>query len=516
MRSHPVAAALASALVAAALTTSAVLLPWLQGAPLPTVPDVAVTGTFAACATYLVSARLLWWALAMTASAVVWTLVGFAPLLPPDQELALSRLALAPHGLVVASLAIALAGRARSWAIAAGIVALGAVVSVAPLALLGALVLLTATLAGRRPPTIRLTTAALGVLLILLDQSTLGPRFTPPALMTSVDGALIAMAVLATYSLSQAHSLAPGFEPTGTPRDVERWLAGALGDPQVRVTFPGAESGAAVDLAGYPQPAWLTASVVAGPSGRPVAYTSQPVAIDPSVLPSLTEVLESLGQIARKRADLLHQGHEVSRSRSRLVSAADAENRALQRQLHESVLTRLDAMSRLLEDRRYGDLAGKVADTRREIIRHARGLDPLAGRSLTEALAVYSRHGVRISIDPSVTEPAVARTAWFVVTEALSNATKHAPGAPVSVSVRPRNECVYVVITDGGPGGADPQGAGLLGLADRVAALGGTLEVASTHAGTLVEACLPGKGNPSHVAGSPGFTPAAASLSSQS
>jgi signal transduction histidine kinase len=79
---------------------------------------------------------------------------------------------------------------------------------------------------------------------------------------------------------------------------------------------------------------------------------------------------------------------------------------------------------------------------------------------------------------------------WFAAAEAVTNALKHVPGA--SVVVRASGPCCLEVV-DHGPGGADPAGGGLAGIRDRVAAVGGRVEVASGHAGTRVTVTVPGR-----------------------
>jgi signal transduction histidine kinase len=86
----------------------------------------------------------------------------------------------------------------------------------------------------------------------------------------------------------------------------------------------------------------------------------------------------------------------------------------------------------------------------------------------------------------------VEQTCYFVVSEALTNATKHAAASEVSIVVQERGGLVAVEIADDGVGGADPSGSGLRGLTDRVAALGGRLQVDSPRdGGTRVIAELP-------------------------
>jgi signal transduction histidine kinase len=88
--------------------------------------------------------------------------------------------------------------------------------------------------------------------------------------------------------------------------------------------------------------------------------------------------------------------------------------------------------------------------------------------------------------------PVVESAAYFVIAEALTNASKHVPGVPVRVSVTQDDRQVVVTVADEGPGGADPGGSGLTGLRHRVEALDGRLLVHDApEGGTIVRAELP-------------------------
>jgi signal transduction histidine kinase len=87
--------------------------------------------------------------------------------------------------------------------------------------------------------------------------------------------------------------------------------------------------------------------------------------------------------------------------------------------------------------------------------------------------------------------PVVEGAAYFVVCEALANAAKHAPGAPVEVTLTLHDDVLRLRIRDEGPGGADPSGSGLSGLRHRVEALDGALTVGSAPGGTTIVAELP-------------------------
>jgi signal transduction histidine kinase len=93
---------------------------------------------------------------------------------------------------------------------------------------------------------------------------------------------------------------------------------------------------------------------------------------------------------------------------------------------------------------------------------------------------------------PAKPPPAVETAAWFVVSEALANTAKHSGARRAAVRLAQRDGSLCVEVADDGRGGADAAGAGLRGLAQRVAALDGTLEIESRHGGpTVVRAVIP-------------------------
>src|SRR5262249_22826539 len=107
----------------------------------------------------------------------------------------------------------------------------------------------------------------------------------------------------------------------------------------------------------------------------------------------------------------------------------------------------------------------------------ARGIAPpiLADRGLAAAVEALGRRGATpVEVDAELAErpvPVVETAAYFVVSEALTNAAKHARGAAARVVLRQDGELLLVEVADDGPGGADPAGSGLTGLRGRVEAL---------------------------------------------
>jgi GAF domain-containing protein len=201
---------------------------------------------------------------------------------------------------------------------------------------------------------------------------------------------------------------------------------------------------------------------------------------------------------------------EVAASRARLVAATEDERRRVVRDLHDGAQQRLVhtiVTLKLAHQALEQDQEGAPALVH-EALEHAEGanleLRELAHgilptvltrgglRAAVEALA--SRTPVPVEIDVSVGRlpTAVEATAYFVVAEALTNVAKHARAGRAEVMARIEDGTFTVQVRDDGIGGARPDGSGLVGLRDRVAALDGGLRIESpADGGTLVAAAIP-------------------------
>ena len=217
---------------------------------------------------------------------------------------------------------------------------------------------------------------------------------------------------------------------------------------------------------------------------------------------------EALREREAERARL----DEVRASRTRIVEAADAARRRLERDLHDGAQQQLVALAlnlRLARGRAEADpkataqlLDEALADAERarEDLRElARGLHPavLTDRGLGPALQLLADRAplpVELSAELATPLPGPVEIAtYFVVAEALTNAAKHAGADRARVTVGLRDGDAFVEVADDGVGGAEASaGSGLSGLADRVAALDGRLEVESpSGGGTRVRAAIP-------------------------
>ena len=205
------------------------------------------------------------------------------------------------------------------------------------------------------------------------------------------------------------------------------------------------------------------------------------------------------------------QEEELRASRARIIEAGLSERRRLERNLHDGAQQRLVSLSlalrlakaKLLKDPPGAEeLLAAAADELNQALEElrelARGIHPavLTDRGLEpalQALAQRSTIPVEIETPPSRLPAQVEAAAYYVVSEALANVAKYAQASSVSIRITHVNGTVRVDVADDGIGGADPtRGTGLSGLADRIAALDGSLDVESRPGeGTAVRAEIP-------------------------
>jgi len=203
---------------------------------------------------------------------------------------------------------------------------------------------------------------------------------------------------------------------------------------------------------------------------------------------------------------------KLAASRARIVEAGDAERRRLERNLHDGAQQRLVTLAvslRLVEARLaegpdavrplLADAEQQLADALVELRELARGIHPavLTDRGLVPAVdALASRCPVPLEVtdvpDERLPSP-VEAAAYYIVAEAVTNVAKYADASLVTVALRPDGDRMVVEVADDGVGGADPgSGTGLRGIADRVEALHGRLEISSpVGSGTRLTAEIP-------------------------
>jgi signal transduction histidine kinase len=223
------------------------------------------------------------------------------------------------------------------------------------------------------------------------------------------------------------------------------------------------------------------------------SFGEQPLPADTEArLASFTELLATAIANAESRADL-------AASRARIVVAGDEARQRIERDLHDGTQQQLVSLGLGLraaqaalppslselerELSRIADGLASMFDQLREI---SHGIHPaiLTERGLEAALRTLARRSaapVELDLHAERRLPEhVEIAAYYVVSEALTNAAKHAQATVVNVQLDVRDMSVRLAIRDDGIGGADPRrGSGLVGLSDRIAALGGTLRVTS-------------------------------------
>jgi PAS domain S-box-containing protein len=214
----------------------------------------------------------------------------------------------------------------------------------------------------------------------------------------------------------------------------------------------------------------------------------------------------------RDITDRRRSEEELRASRARMLTAGMAERRRLERDLHDGAQQRLVALAldlRLARDTLADDpdAVGEMLETAITDLRAAidelrvlaRGIHPaiLTERGLVAALPELAR---RCPIPVDLTgvsdermPPEVEGTIYFLVAEALTNAVKYSGAKRLSLGVERKTGIVTITVSDDGRGGADPTlGSGLRGMADRVAAVGGSIDLDSpTGVGTTIVARVP-------------------------
>jgi signal transduction histidine kinase len=303
--------------------------------------------------------------------------------------------------------------------------------------------------------------------------------------------------------------------PPGAVRDA---LARTLGDPTLELALWLPDQSRYVDADGrpltLPEPAEDRAVTVLGPPEAPVAaLIHDPTLLDRrALLHSAAAAARLALENERLHAELRAQLTELRASSARIVSAGDDERRRLERNLHDGAQQRLLSLGLALQlaRARLGPDSDGAADLLAEADAElraaldelrdlAQGLHPalLTERGLGPALrSLAERSPVAVSIArvPSERLPAPTEAAsYFLVSEALTNVAKYARASRVSVNVARVDSRLLIDVDDDGVGGADPaRGSGLRGLADRVHALDGRLDLESAPGhGTHVHAEIP-------------------------
>jgi len=305
---------------------------------------------------------------------------------------------------------------------------------------------------------------------------------------------------------------------TPTPARLRDALANALGDPSLQVAWWAPSQERFVDVAGktieLPDVETGQAVTMLERNGvREAAIIHDAILLEePGLIPSVAGALRLAVENDRLTAEVEAQLQEVRASRARIVEAGDAERRRIERDLHDGAQQRLVSLSLALRIAQtklgeagdpavHASLERAAEDARaalEELRELALGIHPLilteGGLGLAvESLAERTPVDVTVDIGPERFPAAVEGAAYFVISEALANVTKYAKATKAMVRVKGLDGHLSIEIDDDGIGGADPRsGSGLRGLADRLAALDGTITIISpVGGGTRISAQIP-------------------------
>jgi signal transduction histidine kinase len=300
------------------------------------------------------------------------------------------------------------------------------------------------------------------------------------------------------------------------PAELQEAVARALRDPSVRLAYWLPEYDTYADVDGRR----IELETLAGRSLAPIHRDGQTVAVlvhdsalddEPRLLASVISAIGMTVENAQLHVDLRARLEELRGSRMRILEAEQRERRRLERDLHDGAQQRLIALSMELGD--LGDrfdgeteLRQRIEAARQEVTSSIADL-----RDLAHGIhpATVSDHGLVVAVESLATRAPVPvhvsgltgdrlpeqveLAAFFIVCESLANVAKHARASSATVEFEQGPSALVVEVTDDGIGGATADaGTGLRGLADRVEALGGRLQVWSRAGqGTRIRAVIP-------------------------
>jgi signal transduction histidine kinase len=233
---------------------------------------------------------------------------------------------------------------------------------------------------------------------------------------------------------------------------------------------------------------------------------------DESLPPGIEERLEKFTDLVATAIANADSRAELAASRRRIVAASDEARRRIERDLHDGTQQRLVSLGLAVRAAEavvppgQAELAAMLSriatgldDAVEDLQEMSRGIHPaiLSHGGLGPALRAMARRST-IPVELDVTTDrrfpeSIEVAAYFVASEALANASKHARGSHIAVSLATRDSDLLLSIRDDGLGAADPaRGSGLIGLTDRVEALGGSIRIDSRAGdGTQIIAELP-------------------------
>ena len=424
--------------------------------------DVAVGLAFPAAAVLSRGSR--WW---LAAVGWAWLVASFVPAAGSVHQ-----------GLLILAL-LAPSGRLARWMFTAG--ALVVAFGILPQPVVAAVFAALAVFAGPR-------LAAPAVALVLFS-AWLAPDFALPAyevtLIAVAASVPIAQRARARLADRILHPEMVGLE------GLRQALADALSDPSV-----------VIDLQG---PAGLR---VDDEDGRPIAYVrhSSPALDDPRAAASVASAVRLVltrTRLQQEQDDLLRRQAEAP---ARLGAAADRQREQIAADLKQRVEAPLAeagaALARARSDPRNQDASAALDIAAQELDKALGEIAALVwavpqtdlgdGRLGDALSSLAATSPIPVTVAVTTTAAREIETALFYVCcEALANAVKHADASQVRIEVAGQDGTITAVVSDNGRGGADPSGSGLQGLADRLAPIGGRLQVHSPEgAGTTITATI--------------------------
>ena len=488
-----------------------VVLPFVWAGVRPSIPDLLVGWTLIGSGVALAERKPSMSAWLIAAAGVAWFALDFSPLLSGAmrrglEDTALVYLALLAHGVLALP-----TGRQAGWlervaaAVVYGVAAVAATgYYLVGLVLAGALIVVATirrwVISGDRGT--RAATAALGAGVVLgsgvFTTNLLRLTTSPPSESVLERGLLLAIvvtSVLAFVAGSAQLDYPGGIDlGNGAVGALESAVGRRLGRAAVGVWFPTAGGGWIDPSGGTVRPDSARQHLIRD-GDHVIAALAAETPLLGDIAPDLRELLRLAGAHARLQVEVRSRLDELTESRRRLLDAGDAERKQLELQLRRGALARLGTVERLIAcDERLGPLRHRVLNTRIELDGIARGIDPLAAGCLDQALNDMARWcQLAVTVNVTAAEPPghVARAVWYTCSEALANAAKHAPGSSVEVTVEATSSELVATVIDDGPGGTNPDGSGLSGLADRAAALGGSFIVTDHGSGTQIVLTVP-------------------------
>jgi signal transduction histidine kinase len=355
---------------------------------------------------------------------------------------------------------------------------------------------------------------AFGALARLLDRSSDAVLWTYDAVIAGVVVGLLVDLLRERWSDAVVTGLVVDLGSRSESATLRAKLAHALGDPSLVLGYHLPAAGGFVDDAGrpveMPDPGSGRAVTAIDDRGEQLAVLihDEGLLADRRLLDSVAAAARIAVANARLQAEARAHADELDASRRRIVEAGDAQRRRLELELRLGTERRLDTVAALLAEAHETIAAGDgeaidtleadLAAARHELREFAHGVHPavLTDEGLMPALALLAKRSpIPVELHGAIGRlPAPVEVAlFFVCSEALANAIKHAAASRVSVELSAERECIVVAVVDDGRGGADlGAGSGLRGLADRVEAHGGRLSVSSRRgSGTRVTVTIP-------------------------